>query len=102
MYDRPFWLDEQTLTKGLKELWANPPRYVTDSVVFKDDEEWHKYHPPEVLDWFRANYDFIERIEFADVYRRKAVPDAPGEVSKPYLPKGFEYRNPTAIQFSVQ
>jgi 4-amino-4-deoxy-L-arabinose transferase-like glycosyltransferase len=92
MYDRPFWLDDDTLTRGLKELWANPPRYVTDSVVFKDDEEWHKYHPPEVLDWFRANYDFIQRIEFADVYQRKAVPDAPGEVSKPYLPKGVEYR----------
>jgi hypothetical protein len=102
MYDRPFWLDENTLTIGLKTLWANPPRYVTDSVVFKDDEEWHKYHPPEVLDWFRANYDFLMRIEFADVYVRKAVPDAPGEVSKPYLPPNLEYRNPSVRPVSFQ
>ena len=41
-------------------------------------------------------------LVLADVYQRKAVPDAPGEVSKPYLPAGVDYRNPSARPVSFQ
>ena len=52
-------------------------------------------HPDDAALYEAASGQFAGRL-------RKAVPDAPGEVSKPYLPKGIEYRNPTATQFSVQ
>jgi len=73
MYDRPFWLDENTLDEALVQLEAAKPAYIFDTIRTKDSDEWQKFHPPRVQAFFAARYEFVERVAYADVYRLRGA-----------------------------
>jgi 4-amino-4-deoxy-L-arabinose transferase-like glycosyltransferase len=73
MYDRPFWLDENTLGEALVQLEAAKPAYIFDTIRTKDSDEWQKFHPPRVQAFFAAHYEFVEHIAYADVYRLRSA-----------------------------
>jgi hypothetical protein len=66
--DRPFWTNDEYIGQALTELNNDPPLYVIDSAIH---EEWsdQKLYTTEIKDWIIANYDYVGKIFYADVYK---------------------------------
>ncbi len=70
LYDRPFWQDPPTFGRAMAELRAHPPVLILDSLPPPGlGEPYAKYHPQAFLDFVAKRYDYIGRVEFAEVYR---------------------------------
>ena len=65
--DRPFWTNRDYIGEALDELRADPPVYVIDSAIY---EGWSQYelYTREVKAWILANYEFVGKVYYADVY----------------------------------
>jgi 4-amino-4-deoxy-L-arabinose transferase-like glycosyltransferase len=71
-YDRPFWQDPSTFDRAMVELRAHPPVLILDSLPPPGlDEPYAKYHPQAFLEFLAERYDYVGKVEFADVYRLK-------------------------------
>jgi hypothetical protein len=57
------------LEEALASLEAEKPVIILDTVPIFEDGDWEEFHPQRVLDFFAANYDYVGRVYFADVYR---------------------------------
>lgn len=70
-YDRPFWLDPQTLEVTLAELRLTAPVYVVDAL--SSVEEYEADHPVvlAIRAFIAERYDFETEISYASIYRRK-------------------------------
>jgi len=68
-YDRPYWLDSATLTETIASLRKARPEYVVDTV---GGEPWD-YHPPELVALLGQQYDYVGKLEYAQLYRLKAA-----------------------------
>ena len=70
--DRPFWTNDEYIDQALAELNAAPPLYVIDSAIY---EEWsgQKLYTTEIKQWIVANYDYVGKVYYADVYRLRAA-----------------------------
>jgi 4-amino-4-deoxy-L-arabinose transferase-like glycosyltransferase len=74
LYDRPFWLDPPTFEAAMRELRAAPPALILDSLPPPGlDEPYEQYHPPAFLAFLAERYDYLGRVEFAEVYRLKGT-----------------------------
>jgi len=70
--DRPFWYSESYVDQALVELNENKPVYVIDSAIY---EKWSngKLYTTRIKDWIVANYDYVGKVYYADIWRLKAV-----------------------------
>jgi len=70
--DRPFWNSDEYMNQALTELEADKPLYVLDSATY---ENWTgiKIYRIEVRQWIEANYDYLGRFYYADVFRLKGA-----------------------------
>ena len=68
-YDRPFWLDDQTLDDTLASLRESPPRYIVDGIATIDDIDLESDVVRRVRDFIDRHYDFETRIGYADIYK---------------------------------
>jgi len=71
IYDRPFWLDPPTLDEAVEDLRASRPVLIVDTMAPRDHPLWEKAHPPPIRELLETEYEFVERVEFADIYRLK-------------------------------
>lgn len=71
-YDWAYFYDTSTIPKTVEELRRNPPEYIIDSVqppLFEPSDR-----APEIDRLLAERYEFVGRIEFADVYRLRDGP----------------------------
>lgn len=74
LMDRPFWYTDKYIDQALVELNANKPIYVVDTAIYEAwQEEDDSNYTYRVKDWIVANYDYIGKVEYADVWRLKAA-----------------------------
>lgn len=66
-YDRPYWLDPETLDETLTALRADPPFYIVDTIAEVD----RSMRPAAYLALLEERYELEAVIGFADVWRRK-------------------------------
>ncbi len=67
-YDRPYWLDRDTLTETVKAVEAARP-----SLIVATSEQDPKMKRSDSFSQFvSANYDFVETVHFANIYRLKS------------------------------
>lgn len=72
LFDRPFWYRDSYISEAIEELNANPPVYVIDSAVYEDWSAGKKY-THEIKAWIVANYDYVGKVYYADVWRLKGT-----------------------------
>lgn len=72
LLDRFFRYSDSYTDEALSDLNANKPVYVVDSAIY---ESWapQKVYNQRVKDWIVANYDYVGKIYYADVWQLKAV-----------------------------
>jgi hypothetical protein len=65
--DRPFWTKQSYIDEALEELRRDPPVYVIDSAIY---EGWsqYEYYTREIKAWIFANYEYVGKQFYADVY----------------------------------
>lgn len=66
-YDWAYFYDDSTVSKTVEELRRDPPEYIIDSVqppLFERSDR-----VPEIDRLLSERYEYVGRIEFADVYR---------------------------------
>lgn len=68
--DRPFWYSDGYVGQALEELNADPPIYVIDSAIYEDWSE-QKLYTTRIKDWIVANYDYVGKVFYADVWKLK-------------------------------
>jgi hypothetical protein len=68
--DRPFWTNDEYVEEALEDLNNDPPLYVIDSAVY---EGWSgiKVYTTEIKEWIVANYDFVDKVYYANVWVRR-------------------------------
>ena len=69
--DRPFWYAARYQDEAVRELSANPPLYVIDSAAYEKKEL--EEHSGKVRAWLKANYDYIGKVYYADVWVLKGA-----------------------------
>jgi len=79
MFDRQFYLDPATLEEAISGLRVNPPELIlltraADDPPYSDGSVpiavvSERLVPPPVVALLDEEYQFVERIEFADIYR---------------------------------
>jgi hypothetical protein len=69
-FDHAFGLDEKYEELAIQELSANPPVYVIDSARYENKTPLNYYSEP-IHEWVAANYDYLGKYYYADVYRLK-------------------------------
>ena len=67
---RPFWYSDGYVDQALEELNADPPIYVIDSAIYEDWSE-QKLYTTRIKDWIVANYDYVDKVFYADVWKLK-------------------------------
>ena len=68
-YDRPYWLDAATLTETIASLRQARPQYIVDT---QPGDAWD-YHPPELMALLAQQYDYVGKVQYADLYRLKVL-----------------------------
>lgn len=68
-YDWPFWWEDRTLYETIKELRDSRPVFIIDSVQQPLYEDMADYSAPEFRSFLSKNYDYVGRLQFADIYR---------------------------------
>ena len=71
-FDHAFAADPDYEDEAIAELSADPPTYVLDSAVYERRTVINYYSVP-VHNWVVENYDYLGRVEHADVYRLKGA-----------------------------
>jgi hypothetical protein len=71
-FDHAFGLDEKYEREAIQQLSADPPLYVVDSARYEGATAINYYSYP-VHEWVVENYDYVGKIEYADVWRLKAA-----------------------------
>jgi 4-amino-4-deoxy-L-arabinose transferase-like glycosyltransferase len=72
IYDRPFVLDPPTLEETMLDLAEDPPALIIDTASARDLALGRQPSlPAAVRAFLAAEYEFVERLEFADIYRLK-------------------------------
>ena len=70
--DRPFWTNAGYVDLALAELNEDPPLYVIDSAIYEDWSKQKRY-TSEVKEWIVANYDYVGKVYYADVWKLKGA-----------------------------
>lgn len=88
-YDWVLQIEAVEWTTVMEQLkGANPkPVYIIDSAQAPLFPDWNAAHPSELNQFLEANYDYVGRIYFADVYRLKGYtsPESPAAIARsPY------------------
>jgi len=68
LFDHPFRAGDRYVADALAELNANPPLYVVDSAAYEPASRLNHYNE-DISRWVHANYDYVGRIYYADVYK---------------------------------
>jgi hypothetical protein len=72
LYDRPFWLDADSLAEAMEGLKAAPPAFIVDSFSPQAEAEGLDVEMPSELSVLLADeYEYAGRVEFAELYRLK-------------------------------
>jgi 4-amino-4-deoxy-L-arabinose transferase-like glycosyltransferase len=71
-FDHAFGLDEKYEREAIDELSAHPPVYVVDSARYEKPTPINYYSYP-VHEWVVKNYDYVGKIQYADVWRLKGT-----------------------------
>ncbi len=66
--DRPFAADQAYVEEALRDLEARPPVFIVDSARY-DPWEPGRYDSSAMRAFIAARYDYLGKIEYADVYR---------------------------------
>lgn len=72
--DWPFWWDEATLYGTIKALRSTKPAYIIDTAQPPLFADYAQYHPTVLMNLLEAEYDYLGRMYFADVYKLKPQP----------------------------
>jgi hypothetical protein len=73
--DWPFWWEDRTLYETIKELRLTRPVFIVDTVQQPLYEDMSDYRAPEFRSFLDKNYEYVGRLEYADIYRlREDVP----------------------------
>lgn len=70
-YDWVLQFDAVLINDVVTSLDESRPAYIVDSAQAPLFDDWNAAHPPVFEDFLDENYDYVGRIEFADVYRLK-------------------------------
>ena len=70
MFDRPFAVDNSLLKDALRDLNADKPVLIIDSARYEPSGDMY-YDREAVLEFIKANYDYVGKVYYADVYRLK-------------------------------
>lgn len=68
-YDWAVNYDERNLAEVLSDLRKARPKYIIDSAQAPLFHDYDESHPPELMGFIEANYQYIGRFYFADVYK---------------------------------
>ena len=79
LFDHSFAVDEKYEIEALRDLQDEPPRYVIDSAAYEPDSlKAENYYPARIKEFVDENYDYIGRLYYADLYRRREPSAAVG------------------------
>ncbi len=75
LFDYAFAVDPKFEQEALRDLQARNPLYIVDSARY-EPKAWDasNYYPTRIKSFIDANYDFVGKVYYADVYRLKSAP----------------------------
>lgn len=76
-YDWVLKYEAAPMHEIIADLETARPVYVIDSLQAPLFENWHTSHPAEWQQFLSGGYDYVGRVEFADVYRLKGYVTPP-------------------------
>ncbi len=66
-FDHLFLTDDSLEQKALEDLQRDPPVYIIDSAA--NETQRQPYGAPLIRQFMQANYDYVGKVEYADIYR---------------------------------
>lgn len=78
--DWPFWWEDRTLYETIKELRETKPVFIVDSVQQPLYEDMSDYSAPAFRSFLSDNYEYVGRLQFADIYRLRDDSGAASEL----------------------
>jgi 4-amino-4-deoxy-L-arabinose transferase-like glycosyltransferase len=77
MFDHPFFISETYEEEAVRDLEANPPKYIWDSAKY-EPETWLTNQgrgTPLIYEFIEEHYDHVGFRYYADVYKLKETPE---------------------------
>jgi 4-amino-4-deoxy-L-arabinose transferase-like glycosyltransferase len=71
IYDRSFWLDDDTFEEAMSDLRGSPPTLIIDSLSVDLVGNRAGDLPAEFTQFLYQNYDYVGRLHYAQLYRLK-------------------------------
>ncbi|MPZ23297.1 MAG: hypothetical protein GEU28_07090 [Dehalococcoidia bacterium] len=78
IYDRSFWLDEATFEHALRDLRANPPEIIVDSLSIELVGARADELPPRFKQFIKEHYEYAGELNYARIFRLKPTPSSFG------------------------
>lgn len=76
IYDRSFWLEEDTFEEAMRDLRSNRPALIIDSLSVDLVGSRAGDLPPEFSSFLRDNYQYVGRLHYAQLYRLKPASES--------------------------
>lgn len=69
LFDNPFTVNGAFEDEAVRDLAKNKPVYIFDSAIYEPDGWLANYYSEPVSDFIKANYEYVGKVYYADVYR---------------------------------
>lgn len=69
LFDNPFAVNRGFEDEAIRDLAESRPLYILDSAVYEPDDWLANYYSEPVKEFIEANYEYVGRLYYADVYQ---------------------------------